>query len=49
MMIVMKATATEAEVQAVISRIEEVGAKAHPSRGEEVILIGAIGVEPCER
>jgi 3-deoxy-7-phosphoheptulonate synthase len=43
MMIVMKATATEAEVQAVISRIEEVGAKAHPSRGEEVILIGAIG------
>jgi 3-deoxy-7-phosphoheptulonate synthase len=43
MMIVMKSTATEAEVQAVISRIEEVGAKAHPSRGEEVILIGAIG------
>ena len=43
MMIVMKATATEAEVQAVISRIEEVGARAHPSRGEEVILIGAIG------
>ena len=43
MMIVMKSTATEAEVQAVIRRIEEVGAKAHPSRGEEVILIGAIG------
>jgi 3-deoxy-7-phosphoheptulonate synthase len=43
MMIVMKSTATEAEVQAVISRIEEVGARAHPSRGEEVILIGAIG------
>jgi 3-deoxy-7-phosphoheptulonate synthase len=43
MMIVMKPTATEAEVQAVISRIEEVGAKAHPSRGEEVTLIGAIG------
>jgi 3-deoxy-7-phosphoheptulonate synthase len=43
MMIVMKSTATEAEVQAVISRIEAVGAKAHPSRGEEVILIGAIG------
>jgi 3-deoxy-7-phosphoheptulonate synthase len=43
MMIVMKSTATEAEIQAVISRIEEVGAKAHPSRGEEVILIGAIG------
>jgi 3-deoxy-7-phosphoheptulonate synthase len=43
MMIVMKATATEAEVQAVIRRIEEVGARAHPSRGDEVILIGAIG------
>jgi 3-deoxy-7-phosphoheptulonate synthase len=43
MMIVMKPTATEAEVQAVIRRIEEVGAHAHPSRGEEVILIGAIG------
>jgi 3-deoxy-7-phosphoheptulonate synthase len=43
MMIVMKPTATEAEVQAVIRRIEEVGAQAHPSRGEEVILIGAIG------
>jgi 3-deoxy-7-phosphoheptulonate synthase len=43
MMIVMKSTATEEEVQAVIRRIEEVGAKAHPSRGEEVILIGAVG------
>jgi 3-deoxy-7-phosphoheptulonate synthase len=43
MMIVMKSTATESEVQAVIDRIEEVGAVAHPSRGEEVILIGAIG------
>jgi 3-deoxy-7-phosphoheptulonate synthase len=43
MMIVMKPTATEEEVAAVIRRIEEVGARAHPSRGEEVILIGAIG------
>jgi 3-deoxy-7-phosphoheptulonate synthase len=43
MMIVMKPTATEAEVQAVIDRIEHVGARAHPSRGEEVTLIGAIG------
>src|SRR3954454_7256165 len=43
MMIVMKPTATEAVIQAVIDRIESVGAKAHPSRGEEVTVIGAIG------
>jgi 3-deoxy-7-phosphoheptulonate synthase len=43
MMIVMKPTATEAEIQAVLDRIESVGAKAHPSRGEEVTVIGAIG------
>ncbi|HYM58845.1 MAG TPA: 3-deoxy-7-phosphoheptulonate synthase [Solirubrobacteraceae bacterium] len=42
-MIVMKAAATEDEVQAVIDRIEAVGARAHPSRGEEVTVIGAIG------
>jgi 3-deoxy-7-phosphoheptulonate synthase len=43
MMIVMKQTATEEEVQAVIERIESAGARAHPSRGEEVTVIGAIG------
>src|SRR3954452_22559204 len=43
MMIVMRPTATEAEVQAVIERIEAVGARAHPSRGDEVTVIGAIG------
>src|SRR5581483_10595865 len=43
MMIVMKPTATEDEIQAVIDRIEGVGARAHPSRGEEVTVIGAIG------
>src|SRR4051812_11699262 len=43
MMIVMKATATEDEIQAVIDRIESCGARAHPSRGEEVTVIGAIG------
>jgi 3-deoxy-7-phosphoheptulonate synthase len=43
MMIVMKETATPEEVQAVIDRIESVGARAHPSRGEEVTVIGAIG------
>src|SRR3712207_6407654 len=43
MMIVMKPSATEAEIQAVIDRIESAGARAHPSRGEEVTVIGAIG------
>jgi 3-deoxy-7-phosphoheptulonate synthase len=43
MMIVMKQTATEDEVRSVIDRIESVGAHAHPSRGEEVTVIGAIG------
>ena len=43
MMIVMKPTATEEEVQSVIARIESCGARAHPSRGEEVTVIGAIG------
>src|ERR687883_1473530 len=42
-MIVMKASATEAEIEAVIERIRSVGAVAHPSRGEEVTVIGAIG------
>jgi 3-deoxy-7-phosphoheptulonate synthase len=43
MMIVMKPTATDEQIQAVIERIESVGAHAHPSRGEEVTIIGAIG------
>src|SRR4051794_13846560 len=43
MMIVMKSTATEDQVQSVIARIESCGAKAHPSRGEEVTVIGAVG------
>src|SRR5215213_1310033 len=43
MMIVMKPTATEEQVRAVIERIESCGARAHPSRGEEVTVIGAIG------
>src|SRR3954449_9664049 len=43
MMIVMKSTATEDQVQAVIDRIESCGARAHPSRGEEVTVIGAVG------
>jgi 3-deoxy-7-phosphoheptulonate synthase len=43
MMIVMRPTATEEQVQAVIDRIEAVGARAHPSRGDEVTVIGAVG------
>jgi 3-deoxy-7-phosphoheptulonate synthase len=43
MMIVMKQTATEDEVRAVIERIESAGARAHRSSGEEVTVIGAIG------
>ena len=40
-MIVMKPTATEEDIQSVIDRIESCGARAHPSRGEEVTVIGA--------
>ena len=43
MMIVMKPTATEEDIQAVIERIEGCGARAHLSRGEEVTVIGAVG------
>jgi 3-deoxy-7-phosphoheptulonate synthase len=43
MMIVMKSTATEAEIEAVLKRIEACGAQSHISRGEEVTVIGAIG------
>jgi 3-deoxy-7-phosphoheptulonate synthase len=43
MMIVMKSSATEAEIEAVLKRIEDCGARAHMSRGDEVTVIGAIG------
>ena len=43
MMIVMKPTATEEDILSVIDRIESCGARAHPSRGEEVTVIGAVG------
>ncbi len=43
MMIVMKATATAEQVQAVIERVESVGARTHPIVGEELTVIGAIG------
>jgi len=43
MMIVMKPTASEEEIAAVIARVESVGATAHVSKGAEVTVIGAIG------
>ena len=43
MMIVMKPTASEEQIAAVIERVESVGARAHVSRGDELTLIGAIG------
>jgi 3-deoxy-7-phosphoheptulonate synthase len=43
MMIVMKAAATEEEVQAVVDRVEGVGARAHVILGDEVTVVGAIG------
>ena len=43
MMIIMKEGATQAEVDAVVKRVESVGAHAHISAGELVTVIGAIG------
>jgi 3-deoxy-7-phosphoheptulonate synthase len=43
MMIVMKEGATPDQVDAVVTRVESVGAQAHISRGELVTVIGAIG------
>jgi 3-deoxy-7-phosphoheptulonate synthase len=43
MMIVMKEGASEAEIAAVVKRVESVGAQAHISTGELVTVIGAIG------
>ncbi|MCW3019021.1 MAG: phospho-2-dehydro-3-deoxyheptonate aldolase [Solirubrobacterales bacterium] len=43
MMIVMKETATQEEVEAVVTKIERAGARAHRSSGARVTVIGAIG------
>ncbi len=42
-MIVMKETATDEEIDAVIERIEGAGALAHPIKGARLTVIGAIG------
>jgi 3-deoxy-7-phosphoheptulonate synthase len=43
MIIVMKSQATEKQIEEVIRWIESVGYKAHPSRGVERTIIGAVG------
>src|SRR3954469_12882071 len=43
MMIVMKEGASQADIDAVVKRVESVGAQAHISAGEFVTVIGAIG------
>lgn len=43
MMIVMKETATDEEIGAVIEKIEGAGALAHPIKGARLTVIGAIG------
>ena len=54
MIVVMQREATEAQVNAVVARVEELGFRAHLSKGEERTIIGIIGderplgVEPLE-
>src|SRR3954467_3464918 len=43
MMIVMKESATTDQVEAIVRQVEQVGAKAHVSKGELHTVIGAIG------
>lgn len=43
MIIIMKAQATQSQVDGVVRRIEEHGLRAHLSQGEERCIIGAIG------
>lgn len=46
MIVVMKAGAGEAELNAVVDRIEAMGLVAHLSRGEERTVVGVIGRKP---
>jgi 3-deoxy-7-phosphoheptulonate synthase len=45
MIIVMKKSATDAQIDHIVRWIESVGYKAHPSRGVEQTIIGAVGDE----
>jgi len=49
MIIVMQTKAPDAQIEAVIHRIEDLGLKAHVSRGEFKTVIGAIGDETLLR
>ncbi len=43
MMIVMKQDATEDEIQAVVERVEGVGARTHRINGDELTVLGVLG------
>jgi 3-deoxy-7-phosphoheptulonate synthase len=43
MLIVMKPAASSEEIQAVVERVESVGARSHVVQGDEIVIIGAIG------
>jgi 3-deoxy-7-phosphoheptulonate synthase len=43
LIIVMRHTATDADIQHVIERLEDIGAEAHVSRGKHRTVIGAVG------
>ncbi len=45
MIVIMERRATEDEIQNVVARVEELGFRAHLSRGEERTIIGIIGDE----
>lgn len=50
MMIIMRATATQEQIDVVVSRVHELGLRAHLSQGEERCVIGAIGdVRPVHK
>ena len=49
MIIVLKSDATEADLEAIVSRIERVGLTAHVSRGTQRTIVGVIGDEDLIR
>jgi 3-deoxy-7-phosphoheptulonate synthase len=49
MLVVMKAGAGEEEIGKIVQRVEEVGFRAHVSRGEERTVIGIVGVHGDRR
>mgnify|MGYP001338102673 FL=1 len=48
MMIIMNVEATQEQVNAVVTRIEAHGFKAHLSKGEERTIIGVMGNDPIK-